>query len=216
MLVFWKARLVLLAVPKTGSSAYAEALGKHAGMVVSDPPELKHAPVYRYNRFFRPMFEKMGAADMDVAAVIREPRSWLGSWWRYRRRPFLHGRPVSTAEVDFDAFVRAWCARPRPAFADVGAQSKFVEPRPNGTRVTHLFRYEEPQVLDAFLAERLGVTVETGRANVSAPAPLDLSPETERLLARRGRDEFALWGGIDSGARIAAPQDLSRSASGSG
>lgn len=86
MLVFWKARLVMLAVPKTGTSAYAKALAPHAGMVVNDPPELKHAPVYRYNRFFRPMFEKMGAEEMDVMAVIREPISWLGSWYRYRQR----------------------------------------------------------------------------------------------------------------------------------
>ena len=47
MLVFWKARLVMLAVPKTGTSAYERALSPLAGMVVSDPPELKHSPVFR-------------------------------------------------------------------------------------------------------------------------------------------------------------------------
>ena len=82
MLVFWKARLVFLAVPKTGTSAYEAALGSIASMAVLDPPELKHAPVYRYNRFFRPMLEKAGAEQMDLLAVVREPMSWLGSWYR--------------------------------------------------------------------------------------------------------------------------------------
>ncbi|ETW13046.1 hypothetical protein ATO8_07541 [Roseivivax marinus] len=205
MLIFWKARLVLLAVPKTGTSAYEAALAPHAAIVVSDPPELKHAPVYRYNRFFRPMLEKMGAPDMDVAAVIREPVSWLGSWWRYRQRPFLDGRPTSTKDVGFDAFVEAWCQGDRPAFANVGDQSKFVEPRPNGTRVTHLFRYEEPDALDAFLAERLGVEIAVGRANVSPRAAVELSSETEAKVRRKKAAEFDLWSGIESGRRLAKP-----------
>ncbi|SFE67463.1 gamma-glutamyl kinase [Roseivivax sediminis] len=206
MLVFWKARLVLLAVPKTGSSAYAAALAPHAGMVITDPPQLKHAPVYRYNRFFRPMFEKMGAESMDVVAVIREPISWLGSWWRYRQRPFLDGKPVSTRGVSFDQFAGAWCRGERPPFADVGDQSKFVETRPNGTQVTHLFRYEEREALDAFLSERLGVTVAPGRENVSLAARLELSPRTEAKLRRKRAADFALWDGIESGRRIAEPQ----------
>ncbi|MEC8294742.1 MAG: gamma-glutamyl kinase, partial [Pseudomonadota bacterium] len=53
MLVFWKQNLVFLSVPKTGTTAYEKALAPLASMSVQDPPELKHAPLYRYNRFFR-------------------------------------------------------------------------------------------------------------------------------------------------------------------
>lgn len=205
MLVFWKERLVLLAVPKTGTSAYAAALGPRASMVVSDPPELKHAPVYRYNRFFRPMFEKMGAERMDVAAVIREPLSWLGSWYRYRQRPFLDGRPTSTRGLSFDDFVDAYAAGDRPAFANVGEQSKFVEPRPNGTHVTHLFRYEEQGALIGFLENRLGTRLDLPRRNVSPGADLDLSTEVEAKLRRKCAAEFALWESIADGGPVPGP-----------
>ena len=117
MLVFWKARLVLLAVPKTGTSAYEAALGPHASMSVLDPPELKHAPVYRYNRFFRPMFEKMGVEHMELMAVVREPVSWLGSWYRYRQRDFLDGKPTSTRGLSFEDFAAAYASGARPPFA---------------------------------------------------------------------------------------------------
>lgn len=53
MLVFYKERLAFLSVPKTGTTAYESALAARADMVISDPPMLKHAPVYRYNRFIR-------------------------------------------------------------------------------------------------------------------------------------------------------------------
>lgn len=197
MLVFWKARLVLLAVPKTGTQAWEEALLPHASMAVLDPPELKHAPVYRYNRFFRPMFEKMGGGDLELAAVIREPVSWLGSWYRYRQRGDLAGRPESTRGIGFDDFVTAWCSDGPPGFANVGRPSKFVEPRPNGTRVTHFFRYENQERLRDFLEDRLGVALNVPRRNVSPSAPLELSAETRDMLHRVRKAEFDLWSGIE-------------------
>lgn len=198
MLVFWKERLTFLAVPKTGTSAFEAALAPRADMVVRNPPELKHAPVYRYNRFFRPMFDKMGAEDMDTVAVMREPISWLGSWYRYRQRPFMSGKPNSTQGISFDEFVEGYCRGNRPGFADVGSQAKFLEPRPNGTRVTHLFRYDDQPALIAFLEARLDMSLTLERLNVSPPGPLDLSPRVEAKLRRKCAAEFDLYDSIDN------------------
>ncbi len=197
MLVFWKQRLVFLAVPKTGTTAYETALAPYASMTVLDPPELKHAPLYRYNRFFRPMFEKMGAEQMDTLAVIREPVSWLGSWYRYRQRPFLDGRATSTRGISFDSFVEAYIRGDPPPYANVGSQSKFVEPRPNGTRITHLFRYEDQDRLIEFLEDRLALRLDLPRSNVSTHAPLSLSPEIATRLRRKCADDFTLWDSTD-------------------
>jgi hypothetical protein len=62
--------LAFLAIPKTGTSAYAEALAPMADLSIQDPPELKHAPLIRYNRFIRPMFELVCDAQLDTMAVI--------------------------------------------------------------------------------------------------------------------------------------------------
>lgn len=196
MLVFWKERLTCLAVPKTGTSAYEDALAPRADMVVRDPPELKHAPVYRYNRFFRPMFDKMGADDMETMAVMREPVSWLGSWYRYRKRPFMTGKPNSTEHVSFDEFVDAYCRGNRPGYANVGSQAKFLEPRPNGTRVTYLFRYEDQDPIKTFLEDRLQVTLELKQLNVSPSAELSLSDRTAAKLRRKCAEEFELYEAI--------------------
>lgn len=193
MLVFWKEKLVFLSVPKTGTTAYQTALAPHATMVVTDPPELKHAPLYRYNRFFRPMFDKVGGDDMETLAVIREPISWLGSWYRYRRRPFMKGRANATHDLSFDEFVQGYMQGKPPAFANVGSQAKFLEPRPNGTAITHLFRYEDQPKLHAFLEDRLGISLSLGQENVSPQMDLTLSPDIERRLRRKRPEEFSLW-----------------------
>lgn len=203
MLVFSKARLVFLSVPKTGTTAWQAALEPLATMVVRDPPELKHAPVFRYNRFFRPMLEKFVGEDLTVLAVMREPVDWLGSWYRYRRRPFLKGHRTSTEGVSFDEFVRACMKGDRPAFANVGSQAKFLEPSGNGTAVTHLFRYEDQAGLRRFLEDRLGKIGPTGRMNVSPEIPLDLSPDIAERFRRKCAHEFALYDGIgDDGAHV--------------
>ena len=193
MLVFYAERLVFLSMPKTGTTAYESALRARADMVVSNPPELKHASLYRYDRFFRPIFEKVCKTELEVMAVVREPVSWLGSWYRYRRRPFMAGKPNSTEGITFDDFVSAYAQGERPAFANVGGQAKFLEGRPGGQRAAHLFRYEEREKLDAFLETRLGIRPVTARENVSPEMDLTLSPATEAKLRRKCAEDFALW-----------------------
>ena len=196
MLVFVKERLVMLAMPKTGSTAYQSALAARADMVVANPPELKHAPLYRYDRFFRPMFEKVCGAEMETLAVMREPVSWLGSWYRYRQRPALAGQPNSTRGVTFDQFVQAYLKGDRPAYANVGSQARFLQPRPQGAVLSHLFRYEAPDALHRFLSERLGPLPDLARENVSPPGDLELSDKTHDRLRRKCAEEFALYASI--------------------
>ncbi|PSL19296.1 hypothetical protein CLV88_1067 [Shimia abyssi] len=197
MLVFWNARLVFLSVPKTGTTAIEGAFAPHADMVISHPPELKHAPLYRYNRFFRPMFERAcKVEDMETLAVMREPISWLASWYRYRQRNFMQGHPNSTHNVSFDEFVNAYMRGDKPAFANVGSQAKFLEPRPNGTRINHLFRYEDQSRLLNFLQDRIKQKVSLERRNASPRTQLDLSPETLKKYQRKFSAEFDLYNSI--------------------
>ncbi|WP_135507469.1 sulfotransferase family 2 domain-containing protein [Roseovarius aestuariivivens] len=202
MLVFSNDKLVFLSVPKTGTTAYEAALATRASIVVRDPPELKHAPVFRYHRFFRPALEKFVGEDFDILAVMRDPIDWLGSWYRYRRRSGMEGTRNSTYEISFDAFVQAYMQPDRPAFANVGSQAKFLEPHKNGTGVTHLFRYEDQAGLTKFLADRLGVAVETRRLNESPPGETSLSPETEARFRDMFAAEYQLYDGIRDEGRF--------------
>jgi hypothetical protein len=217
LLVFPEQRLVILATPKTGSTALAAALAPLAGLVARTPA-LKHTPVRRYRRFLAPFLAAAtGGGDFTVVALMREPVDWLGSWWRYRMRPELAGSGRSTAGLSFDAFVRAWCSAPQPDYAAVGSQARFLAAGPGARGETAagaaagapvaagvdlLFRYEDmPAFLD-FLALRLGRGIELPRRNVSPAAPLDLAPQTRRRLRRVAAADFALYAGIGRHAGV--------------
>ena len=194
VLVFWKERLVLLAVPKTGTTALEGALAPRASLVLRDPPTVKHAPLYRYTRFVAPLLAASGGTGFETVAVVREPVAWLSSWYRYRHRDDLVGHPNSTRDISFDDFAREY-ARGKPApFASVGSQAKFVCDSEGKVGVTHLFRYEENAALLAFLAERLGpLGRDLPRLNVSPVLDVALSAEVESLLHEKRPAEFSVW-----------------------
>ena len=196
MLIFYKERLAFLSVPKTGTTAYETALRDRADMVISEPAMLKHAPVYRYNRFLRPMFTNVCDVELELLAVMRAPIRWLGRWWRSRPSPFLKGKPNSTQGISFDDFVLAYLKGKKPGFADVGAQSKFMETQPNGTGITHLFKYEDQAKLQQFLTDRLNVTFDLKQENVSPTIAQTLSADVEARFRRKCTAEFELYESI--------------------
>lgn len=191
MLVFWEQRLAFLATPKTGSTAIAAALESLAAVSVQRPPLLKHTTVHRYRRFIGPFLEAASKDDFTVVALMREPTDWLGSWYRFRQREETDAGK-STKGISFDAFAQAWCQDPRPDFADVGSQGKFLRPR-QGVGVDRLFRYEEIGTFVHFLEERLGCEIILPRLNVSPPGATELSDETAALLRDFAEEDFALY-----------------------
>jgi hypothetical protein len=196
MLVFWEERLAFLATPKTGSTAIAAALESLAAVSIQRPPLLKHTTVHRYRRFIGPYLEAASKDSFTVVALMREPRDWLGSWYRYRQREGIEPQK-STRGMTFDAFVRAWCSELRPDFADVGSQERFLRPR-QGVGVDRLFRYEEIETFVHFLEDRLGCEIILPRLNVSPPGETELTPETLALLQEVAADDYAMYETLES------------------
>jgi hypothetical protein len=167
MLVFWDQRLAFLATPKTGSTAIAAALESLATVSVQRPPVLKHTTVHRYRRFVGPYLKAASKEDFTVVALMREPRDWLGSWYRYRQREDTDPER-STRKISFEEFVRAWC-------------------------LDRLFRYEDIDGFVAFLEDRLGCEIILPRLNVSPVGMTLLTAETAALLREVASEDYALY-----------------------
>lgn len=198
MLVFHKAKLVVLAVPKTGTTALETALAPLADATILNPPQNKHCTWRRYRRQLAPFFEGKGPR-FETLAVMREPLDWLSSWHRYRARDAILGSPASTRDVDFMAFVEAWLGDAPPEFARVGRQSRFVSRGDGRLGVDHLFRHDRMAEVVAFLEARLGRSVDLPRRNVSGGAAETLPEAMAARLRAEAPEEFTLWQALCEG-----------------
>lgn len=198
MLVFFDQRLAFLATPKTGSTAIESALQPLAALTVDRPPVLKHTTAMRFHRFIGPYLEAASGAEFTVTALMREPVSWLGSWYRYRQRDDMIEARNRTGDVTFDEFVQAWCQDTPPPFADVGRQSRFLKPH-KGRGVDRLFRYERIEDFVHFLEDQLDCMITLPRLNVSPAGDLTLTDPTRKLLEQTAAAEFELYASIPAG-----------------
>ncbi|MFN3847058.1 MAG: hypothetical protein ACK4RZ_14715 [Paracoccaceae bacterium] len=196
MLVFWEQRLAILATPKTGSTAIEAALESLAALSIQRPPVLKHTNVARFHRFVGPYLEAAAGGPFTVVALMREPRDWLGSWFRYRSRDDILDGAKSTQGMSFDTFVKAWCALPRPTFADVGSQAQFLKGA-DRQKPDKIFRYENIGQFVDFLEDRLDFQIFLPQLNVSPKAPLNLSTGTLNRLKTVAAEDFELYDSLD-------------------
>ena len=193
MLIFVRERLVFFATPKTASTSIEMALGTSAEIRISKMPNAKHTPFRKYKRLLEPFVETLATGEMDTVAVIREPVSWLGSWYRYRSRDELKGSPNSTADITFDKFVSGYMSKNKPDYARVGSQAIFMSDKDGDLGMSHLFRYDDIDALVSFLENRLKKKITLGRSNTSPKAELTLDPKILIDLREYCAKDFELY-----------------------
>ncbi len=200
MLVLAKARLVYLATPKTASQAIRAMLGPYA-----ETPEtarqFPHMNATVYARRWAPLLtEELGFAP-ETFAVMRDPLEQMESWFRYRQRDALAGRPNSTQGLTFAEFVEARLSDPPPPYAALGRQDRFLGFLDGGPPVTHVFDYARLDLLLAFVQARLGTELELHHKNRSprdpGSAPTLPSGLEDRFRAAHA-GEFALYARVAS------------------
>lgn len=195
MMIFPQHKLIILAVPKTGTMGLARLLGRWAGINLNAPPQAKHIGLAQVQNRILPLIGPQ-SRDYRSFALIRHPVDWLGSWYRYRLRDGFAGRPDSTQGISFADFIRAYL-RPanRPAYANLGRQSWFMQDRDQKFGVDLLFRHEAEATYMACLSDIFGQPLKAERWNVSPQAPLDLPPALRLRLDEALADDIALWQG---------------------
>jgi hypothetical protein len=186
-------RFVLIAVPKCGTTSLEAALAPHLPTRLAGPPAVKHATLRDFNRYLRPFLAEKGFEGFETVGTVREPIDWLMSWWRYRSRDAIRGRPKYAGHVTFDEFARAYLSPDPPPYARMHERHP-SELLVDGDRAADLlFRYENLDALVQWLSERLGVELDLPRRNVSAAPRAQVDPALEGDLRDALAADYALW-----------------------
>lgn len=179
---------------KTGSTSIEAALAPYGDIIFTHSPAAKHMQLRKFERFIRPYLKSIDQTEVETACLFREPIDWLGSWYRYRRRPALSGHANSTDAINFDQFVAAYLATPQTPFSQVGRQSKFVTKKNGDIGIDHLFKYDHFDDFLVFLSDRIGQTIAVPRLNISPAQPLELSKQLRNQLETELALDFEIYG----------------------
>ncbi|MBI1492299.1 gamma-glutamyl kinase [Halocynthiibacter styelae] len=206
MMIFEAKRLIYLAMPKTGSTAIESVLQPHADIAFRSPPRLKHATprtIRNFNRLFKPI----DPYEFELVVMMREPLSWLESWYRYRTRSDLDNHPHSTKHVSFEDFLIATCEKEPPAFAAIGSQHKFLCDTGTTPLAETIFPYEQLSSAMTYLNKRLGTHHKVSDVNKSPAICVDVSDDVLELIGQKRRQEIELYEEVAAGKYL--PSDPS-------
>ncbi|MBA8802933.1 hypothetical protein FB382_001224 [Nocardioides ginsengisegetis] len=181
MMAMAQAGFVFLSMTKTGSTTIQREFERHAQLVASKPPPMKHMTARFFEASIAPVLTHYGFAreSYETVAMVREPVDWAASWWRYRARPGTEGRRTYTGDMGFDEFADRICT----GEVYLGSSAKFVSSLEGEVLVDRIYRYEHLDRAAAWMADKLGVKVpELASANVSPERAAAIDPATRAKL----------------------------------
>ena len=176
-------------MPKCASNSIEAMLKPHSDIQLSGSSQVRHTNVRNFKIFIEPYLVKVAGLDgVESICLVREPVSWLNSWYRFRARHELRAtrNPRSTAHISFEDFVRAFLSEPRPPFAQFGTQFDFVRDAEGKVGVDRLFGYNDMEGVVEFFSRRIGRRLQIRTLNVS-PVKVHASGFIERADALKRR-----------------------------
>lgn len=187
-----QAGFVLLSMPKTGSTALQSHFGRHAQVVVRNPPGMKHMTAATFEQVYTPWFDRLGIArtTYETVCLVRHPVDRARSWWRYRSREELRGRRNWTGAMSFDEFAE----RLVDGRVGLGTAHNFVTDAAGTVIVDRVYRHESLPAAATWMAERLGVTTpDLSAVNASPERQGDLTPAVRARLEQHLAADVTLY-----------------------
>lgn len=132
MLVSFDKKFIFIANTKAASTSVEHAFKRYSNVIITRQKFGKHFTYKTIVAMFQPVFESSGVPPEAYFrfGVIRDPLSWLVSWYNYRRRDALSSNsPKSTRGIGIEEFIEeATSTAKRRPFAHLGLQAnKFLD-----------------------------------------------------------------------------------------
>lgn len=195
---------VWLAMPKCASTSAERVLEHEALLVLRN--ELKHTNYRSFqNRVRLTLALHWEREAYETVCLFREPIEWLESWWRYRARPDLEGKPQWTGNQTFETWLRRYLDDD-PGLRGLGRQSRFVAYEGAELGIDRIFRFESPEVWQGWLSQRVGRELDFPRRNWSKPRELSLDPGLRRDAEAKLAPEYDIYAHLLPSGQWAPPK----------
>ncbi len=193
MRVSTKYNFVFLCMPKCASTSIEKALTPYSQLKTYRDTKLKHTNYRKYKRFLKPFFNN---DKLEVVCLMREPISWLHSWYRYRCRSEIKESPNYCGDLTFQEWVEEYLSKKRPSRSRIGVQNSFLKNNKGEIGVDKIFKYEELEELKKYFEEKIGKKLDFPRMNASPKIDYELDIETEKQLKKHLQVDYEIYNSL--------------------
>ena len=174
MLIGKKHKYVFLCNTKCASNSIEEMLKPYSEIALVGLQTVRHTNFADYDQYIKPYLKVIAEADnLETICIVREPLSWLNSWYRFRSRSTLRNpehpnHHKSTFGMEFSEFITAYMSPEPPAFVkDISSQFNFVKNSMGEIGVDTIFLYENLDSLVDYMSHRVDSNLKLKSINVS-------------------------------------------------
>lgn len=194
-------KLSFLCTPKCASTSIEKFMGNGERIELTGSPQMKHCDATFYKNKIKP-FLTFAFLDSEFVsfALIREPISWLSSWWRYRQRPNAP-KHFNTNNISFNDYVLNFMKpldqRPPGTGTRLKYPRSWIIDDDGYVVVDKVFSVDKIEVLEEYLTLRTGSRVLLDNLNKSINIDLSISQSlpdsTIKLVNKVMRIEYQLY-----------------------
>lgn len=173
MLISLKYNFVFLCMPKCASTSIENMLNPYSDLKFLGSPSVRHTSYTAYNKHISPYLDKVANINsIETICLLREPLSWLNSWYRFRARHQLRNpnNPYyenSTSNINFSEFVEAYMSPNPPAYAKVGSQYDFIKDDAGNNGIDRIFLLDNMEDFVEYMSRKVGKDLSVSTLNTS-------------------------------------------------
>lgn len=173
MLISNRYQFVFFSTPKCASVSIEAMLKPYSSIHILGTPQLRHTNYREFHHHIEPFLRtKIDSEQLESVCLIREPLSWLYSWYRFRSRKELRDprSPIHincTAHVDFAQFIEAYISPSPPPFAQLESQFEFVQDENGRCGIDKIFLYENIGDFVEYMTDKVDAQLTLATKNVS-------------------------------------------------
>ncbi len=193
MRVCYRYGFTFLSMPKCASTSIEKALEPYSQLSTNSHTGLKHINYRNYRKYIQPFIKQVPGKELEVVCLMRDPISWLHSWYRYRSRDKLVGSENSTRGIGFNEYCEAYLSPEPPNYVNRGKQSRFLKGQDGKLGDIKIFKYENMDDFKRYIEGKIGKSIELQTLNVSPEIDFDLDPEIEGRLREYLKYDYEIY-----------------------
>ena len=183
-----------LCMPKCASTSIEAALTPYCDLITKKgTTSLKHTNYRQYSEYIEPYLDRVEGVKPETVCLMREPIDWLHSWYRYRKREKMRGKPRSTADMSFSKF----CELYLEGKIKLGGQFNFLKNENGEVGMDRIFRYERLDIVQKYFENKIGEKIVLPVYNVSPKEVLELDDSIEKRLRELFREDYEVYLSLD-------------------